>query len=153
MKLGAVNNAVSRSWAQYKHSPREQQGVARDVEEGSRGKGLGRALAVGSKVIAAGRWLLEFILMHRPQLPQQRRNASGSGRRAAGERSRREADEQQQEEGQQQSEGAGAASRSQCGACGKTIYALPDRNRLNSSRRIRSSRFPSLSSQPPPAWR
>lgn len=100
MKLGAVNNAVSRSWAQYKHSPREQQGVARDVEEGSRGKGLGGvgALAVGSKVIAAGRWLLEFILMHRPQLPQQRRNASGSGRRTARERSRREADEQQQEE-------------------------------------------------------
>lgn len=100
MKLGAVNNAVSRSWAQYKHSPREQQGVARDVVEGCRGERRGGGtLAVGSKVIAAGRWLLEFILMHRPQLPQQRRNASGSGRRAARERSRREADEQQQEEG------------------------------------------------------
>lgn len=100
MKLGAVNNAVSRSWAQYKHSPREQQGVARDVVEGCRGgRRGGGTLAVGSKVIAAGRWLLEFILMHWPQLPPQRRNASGSGRRAARERSRREADEQQQEEG------------------------------------------------------
>lgn len=54
--------------------------------------------------------------------------------------------------------GRGTASRSQCGACGKTIYALPDRNRLNSSRRIRSSRFLLGSSllahhHPPPAWR
>lgn len=77
----------------------------------------------------------------RQRKKSSRREEQARGRRTAAGR------------GEQQSERAGAASRSQCGACGKTIYALPDRNRLNSSRRIRSSRFPSLSSQPPPAWR
>lgn len=78
--------------------------------------------AAGPKVLAAGHWPLEFILMLRPQLPQQRPSSSPANTQG-----------QQTAVSSQQPAASSQQPADRCGACGKTIYAIADRNRLNSS--------------------